>query len=148
MGDLKLTGSERAGLSIEQNDFAVDSGLENAVLMSLFLDARDPNASAFDEDPRGYWASEFLPFPWGSLLWKLAREKPSQALAKQTERYAAEALAWMVRQGVAERVDVRCSFEKDRILLGVNVKQPGRQMLTNRYALNWQEFWGGYGLAA
>ncbi len=149
MSDLKFVQPLGfGGISVERNDLAVDSGIENAVVLSLFLDARDPNAQALDEDPRGYWASEFGPVEWGSLIWTLAREKPSQALAKQIQRYAEASLQWMVRFQVVEFAKAACEFVKDRIVLEVEIKRPGKQSLTNKYALNWEEFGRSYGLAA
>lgn len=147
MSDLALVGPI-ADLAIVQNDLATDPGLETAALLSLFCDARKPSVNTLDEDPRGWWGDEFGEVKYGSLLWTLAREKPTPETAKQAERYAAAALAWMVKFKIADSVRVSASFSGQTMQLEVQIKRPGRQSLTNRYALNWAEYGRSYGLAA
>lgn len=104
--------------------------LKTAVFLSLFLDAPakdgdDVHASALR---RGFWADVYSPDGdvTGSRLWLLDRAKITAASIVDAKTYADEALAWMVRDGVARSVSVTAervvvSPETQGILLRVVV---------------------------
>lgn len=115
MGDLKLVWSNTAlaaDIAIESNDLATDEGLETAVLLSLFLDRRADDGDVLPDgetDRRGWWADAFPVANGdriGSRLWMLARARQPDAAATRAEEYAREALAWLVDDRIAERVEV------------------------------------------
>jgi phage gp46-like protein len=90
--------------------------LETAVYLSLFLDAP---AREGDEVPagatrRGFWADVYSEDgdAAGSRLWLLDRGKATTENALRAEEYAKEALAWMVRDGVASSVSVSATVVK------------------------------------
>jgi phage gp46-like protein len=113
---------ETLDLVVEDGDLRPEEGLRTAVLVSLFSDGL---AEADDElpddgrDRRGWWAAEVLDadraLGWGSRFWLLERAKLTNATLVAAEEYAREALAWLVREGVAERVEASAS----RLDLGV-----------------------------
>lgn len=82
--------------------------LKSCIFMSLFCDA-----PAHDDDDvpdhatrRGFWADTFSidGDVWGSRLWLLSRSKVTPAALVDAKIYADEALAWMVKDGVAKSV--------------------------------------------
>jgi phage gp46-like protein len=84
--------------------------LSTATLISLFTDRTAepsdilPDAST---DRRGWWGDLDQDVPIGSRLWLLARSKLTNTVAMAAKGYAAEALAWMITDGVA--IDVQIS---------------------------------------
>lgn len=95
---------------------ALDDTLRTAIVLSLFSDAR-----AGDDDPvpagaprRGWVGDEFMPptvataagDPWGSRLWLVSAGKRTDDLLDRARWAAEDALAWLMRDGVAERVVV------------------------------------------
>lgn len=107
-GDVRLVvGEAGADLLLEGGDLALDRGLSTAVLVSLFSDGRAP--AELDLPPgetsrRGWWG-ESEGDRFGSLLWLLDREKVTASTLERLSTYARQALAWMVEDGIAERVE-------------------------------------------
>ena len=74
-------------------------------------------------------AGAFGPTPWppqssgtGSRLWLLSREKTLPEVLRRAHDYAAEALRWLVDDGVASRVDVSAAMPRLGLLsLAVNI---------------------------
>lgn len=131
MTDLALTWSAEdlaADLSIEANDLAADDGLETAVLMSLFLDREAAAGDVLPEgetDRRGWWGDAFPTVEGdkiGSRLWLLARSKATPDVLSRAEEYAREALAWLVEDRVAAKVEVATEFLPGGSGLGIAVE--------------------------
>ena len=107
---------ETLDLVLEGGDLRTEDGLTTAVLVSLFSDAL---AAADDElpdlgtDRRGWWAAEVLEEDrsagFGSLLWLLERSKLRNETLVQAEAHARAALAWLVEEGIAERIEATAS---------------------------------------
>lgn len=110
VGDLKLEWDVDLGgadLVLDGDDLSTDEGLRQAVILSLFLDRRAEEGDVVEDgDRRGWWADgvDVEGDRWGSRLWLLAREKPPATWTDRAKAYASEALAWMVEDGVADRV--------------------------------------------
>jgi phage gp46-like protein len=145
MTDLKLKNATPLDLAIENNDLAVDDGLNTAVMLSLFLDARAEDDDILPDgktDRRGWWGDEFSEVPgdrWGSRLWLLERMKPTPENFNLAEEFARESLAWMVRDAVAAAVDAEVTFDEGQFLLSVSIERPeGGENVNFRYGLNWE----------
>jgi len=121
MADVKLFWKEWGGdCAIRGGDLAAEDGLTTAVVLSLFLDRRAeaddilPDGSG---DPRGWWADTVAPAAdgdrVGSRLWLLHREKQLSEVLRRVRTYAAEALQWLVDDGVARTVDVEAFIPRD-----------------------------------
>lgn len=146
MSDLQTHYSgflEGADLALDPLGLTPDGGLETAVILSLFSDAR---AAADDElpdpgaDPRGWWG-DLLPlardYRLGSKLWLLSREKQLPVVLERARAYAVEALAWLVTSGAASRVDVTASNPRDGILaLAITIEAPA--LGTRAYQYLWE----------
>lgn len=91
---------------------AEDDGLDTAVILSLFSDRRagpDDVIPGDSDDRRGTWVDAFSDEPGdkhGSRLWLLERAKLLTETPVRVREYVEEALAWMVRDGVAKAVNV------------------------------------------
>lgn len=116
--------------------------LKTCVFLSLFLDAP---AKEGDDIPagsvrRGFWADALSPDGdiTGSRLWLLDRAKVTPESLVDAKAYADEALAWLVRDGVARAINVTAERvtgapETQGILLRVLVYMPSGE----RFAWAW-----------
>lgn len=87
--------------------------LTTAVLISLFTDRRandDDTLPDASNDRRGWWGDLDQDVPIGSRLWLLSRSKLAPSVALAAKGYIAEALRWLIDDGVAAAVDVVTSI--------------------------------------
>lgn len=131
-----------------------DCDLFTSVLISLFTHRRAldddslpddlmgpglPEPVRLSGDRRGWWADSFLPQPIGSRLWLLHREKQLQSVVSRATLYAEEALAWLVADGVAERVKVNAFIPREEWLaLEVKLYRPTKPGFDIRFDWAWQ----------
>jgi len=113
--------SREADLVLDGHIFLDDDGLETAVSISLFTDAR------VDGD-RGWWADKFADISGdviGSKLWTLGRAKVTTETLRKAEDYAREALQWMIRDGVVKSISVRAeAYGGKALLLYLTAEKP------------------------
>jgi phage gp46-like protein len=119
-------------LALAGPDLATDDGLVTAIIISLFSDARakdDDVLPVAGADRRGWWGDalpEVAGDRIGSRLWLLAREKRLASVVQRARSYAAEALAWLVQDGIAAKVEVDAEVQAPDVLaIGVTVTRPG-----------------------
>lgn len=119
-------------IKVVGGDLMADDGMETAIILSPFLDARaDPDdllpldpppvAGLLARDPRGWWGDWYVPGTpvrgapsiaapptdrIGSKLWLLARSKELPSTLRQVEEYCEAALQWMIDNEIASSVDV------------------------------------------
>ena len=121
------------------------AGIATAVILSLFTDARAPDGWRPEErDRRGWWGDGLAGAgtePFGSWLWTVVEQGVvNEAAARAAEREAARALAWMVRDGVAARVDVVATADPParRLDLAVAIRaRSGETTFDQTFALLW-----------
>lgn len=93
---------------------AQDQGLTTAILHSLFSDARAEPDELPDQagERRGWWGDCLLPQDdrYGSKLWLLQREKRTRETLHRAREYARQALAWLIEDGHADRVEVESEW--------------------------------------
>lgn len=135
-----------ADMGIQANDLVQEDSLKTAVLLSLYLDRQ---AEVGDQLPpgetsrRGWWA-DGAPVVAGDLvgsrLWLLAREKQSPAVRARAERYAREALQWLIEDRVVERLEVTASFPKAGWwALAVEIFRPSADPVRFQFDGTWAE---------
>lgn len=118
MTDLALRYQDGlADLVFDGGDLAVDETLLSAVLVSLFTDRHAEPSDVLPDgstDRRGWWADVWLEEGdlHGSRLWLLSRSKDVAEVPARARDYALEALAWLERDGVAQRVEVMASVPR------------------------------------
>ena len=147
MTDVAITGNVGSfDLAAEGADLATDEGLDTAVILSLFCDARaDPSEIPDGSDPRGYWADYYADHAGdqtGSKLWLLAREKQLPETARRAQEYAQDALAWLVEDGVAASVAVEASFPRaEALVIAVAITRPNN---AGTFERRYQYVWSAY----
>ncbi|WP_207458661.1 phage GP46 family protein [Azospirillum sp. SYSU D00513] len=91
-------------------DLVQGDPLARAVIMSLFTWRRALPSDALPADQRHGWWGDTYPTAQGdrigSRLWLLSREKLVPDTINRAREYAEEALAWLIEDGVAIRVEV------------------------------------------
>lgn len=119
-------------VAIAGGDLLAEDGLETAVLISLFSDRRaEPDDELPDGtgDRRGWWADVFLPVDGdriGSRLWLLERAKQRPDVPRRAEEFMAEALAWLVEDGIAAAVEPAAETgEPDVLEMQATIRKPG-----------------------
>lgn len=143
-GDIALIPTGFAGEpAVIANDLAQDDGLETAVQLSLFLDARAGAGDVLPSpDPyrRGWWADQFEVdrVSIGSRLWLLERSKRTPAVLAAAREYALEALRWLIEDGVASAVEVATSwFQDNGLAFEITISRPG-DTAASRFGYVWQ----------
>lgn len=89
-------------------DLLAEDTLLTATVLSLMTDRTASADEVASGDRRGWWADAFgdVGDQYGSRLWLLGREKQLQSTMDRARAYMAEALAWLVDDGLATSVDV------------------------------------------
>lgn len=134
-----------ADLVVEANDLARDATLQTAVELSLFLDRRAEDADQLptaETDRRGWWGDSVPVVEGdriGSRLWLLAREKQTPTMAARLERYAREALAWLLEDRVVSRIEVVAEFPRAGMWgLTVELWRPSSDPVRYRFGGTWE----------
>jgi phage gp46-like protein len=128
---IPVQGDFSADLAVLGGDLQSDQGMNTAIIISLFSDARAGDDDALPQenaDRRGWWADAYSPIPGdvtGSKLWLLYRAKQTADVLVSARQYALDALGWMLTDGVAASVDVVATFpQRGWLALGVTVQRP------------------------
>lgn len=134
-------------------DLETDDGLTTAVLLSLFTDRRDEDDRDLADQRtsrRGWWGEKFGPTNdrWGSYIWKLDRRKlagtdgagaTTVTTLADAKLYAEQALAWMIEDGVAERVDVETYIPKrNMIAWQIDIYRRDGGTYSEKFGLLWE----------
>jgi phage gp46-like protein len=107
-------------IALQVHALALEDTLQTAILISLFTNARAgvDVALPLGQDNRQGWvgsgftraANGSMGDDWGSLLWTIYVSKSTTQILERARFYAQEALAWLVRDGIAERVVVEAEW--------------------------------------
>lgn len=117
--DLKtvFNNENRCGdLSYDGLLFETETGLETAILHSLFTDRRatEEDVILYDlPDRRGWWGDLTLSDSndqYGSRLWLLSREKQTPKVLARAEEYAHEALEWLLVDKIATDIEINAEI--------------------------------------
>lgn len=128
---------------IADGDLQTGQGLETACLVSLFTDKlATPDFVPTDgtSDRRGWWADPYNDQPLGSNLWQLDRAKKTRDTLGLARRYAQDALAWLVEDGVAASVVVDTRWLGDAIgstMLGIAIAITKPDGSMTRFVFGW-----------
>ncbi|MBW1784815.1 MAG: phage GP46 family protein [Deltaproteobacteria bacterium] len=113
-------------MDFANGDFLGDEGLETAVLISLFSDAKvlADELPAGESTRRGWWGDLFPDVEndkIGSKLWLSDRGKRTLANLTEMEAQATKSLEWMKLDGLAKDVFVEGEFLDEGISLAVSI---------------------------
>jgi len=131
-------------LALDNALLAADDGLETAVILSLFSDARAKDDDVLpigQSDRRGWWADAYPAADddrFGSRLWLLRAAKQLQQSLSTARQYAEEALAWLIADGVASSVDVQTFIPRDEVMgMLVRIHRPDGTQVPIRFEILW-----------
>ena len=138
-----IATSAALDLALVDDDLSTDDGLATAGLLSLFLDRR---AEVEDDlpvagDVRGWWGDQFSEVEGdreGSRLWLLERGKVDGETPGFANDLVSAALAWMVADGVAERVEVDAFAEGGALCVPVTVFRPDDEDISFVFRPLWE----------
>lgn len=128
---------------LQPPSLAGDDSLETAVMLSLFTDAhaRAGDATPAPDDLRGWWGDSYSSADadrMGSRLWLLGRRKQLPSVLAEAEGYAEEALAWLIADGIASRVEIEAFIPRNEVLgLTVAITRPHSQPMRYRFEALW-----------
>lgn len=121
-------------IAIDGAGIQLDEGLRTAILISLFTDARAPDAAVLpheDADRRGWWGNGFptetdaRESELGGLLWLLEREKITPAAIARARDAAYAALRWFVTDRIASAIRINIEVQqRKRLALSVELDRP------------------------
>ncbi len=119
---------------VNDNGIQTEEGLETACIISLFTNRRateqELRLAGLDSDHLGGWWGDSFPEidgdVLGSKLWLLERGKRQQATLDDADRYAAEALQWLLDDKVAQAVTPTASFfeDTDLLIIAIDIERP------------------------
>jgi phage gp46-like protein len=139
----------RADLALEGPRLMTDRELEAAVVISLFSwrRARDDDPLPEADAPRmGWWGdtlASHVDDRMGSRLWLLRREKMVPETFARARSYAEEALAWMVEDKLAARIEAAAEPRGlDRLDLLITIHRGEGRKLELRFEDLWREIDG------
>jgi len=140
-----------ADLRVAGGQLEAETGLQTAVVISLFSDRRareDDPLPAGETTLRRWWGDYAPPAPGdriGSLLWLLSREKTIESVRARAAEYAREALAWLIEDEIANRIDVEAEIEKlpgavvpSILALGISIWRPPEREIAFRFRYVWR----------
>lgn len=113
MSDLALQWRDGEGdLVLDNESLLLDDTLTNAIVISLFTDLRV-------DGERGWWGNSFNSddYQMGSKLWTLSRSKQLASVLDDAQRFATEALQWMLDDKVVRSYQVFASNPAPSVLL-------------------------------
>ncbi|NYH21379.1 phage GP46 family protein [Paraburkholderia bryophila] len=143
MADITIswdTANNRGDFTMSGPVLATGNDLQTAILISIFTDRMAQPGDVIPDgtnDPRGWWADDDVPI--GSRIWLLRRAKQTQETLQKAYDYLAEALQWLVDDGVVARFDIACSWPRQSTL-GAQIaayKQNGTLLTTGLYTWAW-----------
>jgi len=145
-GDVSVTWDAETSLGtfeIVNGDLATGQDLRTAVLISLFSWRRaDLEDIPEDHDPSGYWGDSFAKNRGdrlGSKLWLLLREKVNNQTIQRARDYAAQALQWLIDDGIARRIDITAERNGvDRLDMLIELYKQDSEVLRLRF----DDIWG------
>ncbi len=130
-------------IAIKNGKPAIDNGLQTAVYISLFTDARAENDDEIPDgstNRRGWWGDALEDEPLGSRLWLLSRSKITNDVLGLYETYSKQALDWLISEGAASEINVSATrdlVDRDKIILQIGITKPNGLTETFNFALNW-----------
>lgn len=117
--------------------------LQSAIAISLFTDrVAGPDDVIPDGtgDPRGWLGDHESDYQIGSRLWLLSRAKALPETAQLAKEYCAEALQWLIDDGVIASFDIDVGFNAQRWLgIVITANRPDGSAQSHQYDWVWDQ---------
>ena len=141
--DVRLIRNEHGiyDLGVVDHVFDTVSGLETAIVVSLFSNARAPASQIETPTKRGGWVGNILTSDTGrqvgSRLWTFDQSRLTPDIMNQVSVAAQESLSWMVEDGLAKTVNAQATKVAERkVTIDVQIVTiTGKE---ERYSLLWR----------
>jgi phage gp46-like protein len=126
----------------EDGTLETGADMETAVLLSLFTDRTAlPDDVIPDKGTiRGYWADSFRPYPLGSRLWLLWREKQTETTRRRAAEYSRECLQWMIDCGAARAVNTEAAWiARGMLQVEIAIDPPAGERRLWKFVMAWSQ---------
>lgn len=124
------------------SDVTSDSGLETAVAIAVFTDARadDDDILPDENQDRVGWFGEFvLGEPFGSKLWLTYRSNLTAETLTRAKQYIEDALdRHIINENIAKEHTVSVVKENNRAKISIELKALDNLTYLYEYYINWQ----------
>lgn len=128
-------------LQTDGADFASIAGMETAIAVSLFTDARAPESRVPTAQRRRGWIGNILTIEQrrelGSLLWTLDQARITRDTINNARVDAQACFNWMVEDGAARSVNVNV-VQQDRSSINIDIKYTDLDNKTERFTTLWR----------
>lgn len=145
-GDIRIVWSNDLTLgdwSLAEGDLETGQDLETACLVSIFTDRlaeTDYAPTDGTTDRRGWWGDLYSDRPLGSRIWELERAKKNRGTLGLAQRYALDAMQWLIDDGVATDVLVNTQWVTPTMLgIAIAITKPNGTV--SRFMFGW--VWSG-----
>jgi phage gp46-like protein len=119
---------------------ATGGDLGTAILISVFTDRiAEPDDAIPDltTDPRGWWGDIDEPHRVGSRMWLLSRSKQTPDVLLRAKDYLAEALQWLIDDGVVKKFNIEAEFSGAQLHARVTAWRSDGAALAQRFSWVW-----------
>lgn len=144
MTDISLTIIDNCfDIVTDDTDLLSDDGLETAVAISLFTDARvnDEQLPYLETNKRGWWGDLFSiedQDKIGSRIWTLDRSKVTNETLNRMNEFCLESLEWMKEDGIADEIGIDSIYNEEKHLItSISINRPDG--LTERFSVLWDK---------
>lgn len=128
-------------IKISGQDLESDDGLENALAISIFTDARvTPDQLPYGSTNRkGWWGDMYSEIPGdkiGSRLWTIHPAKITNETKNLALDYCRESTKWLIEDGIADTINFTSEYNENKHLniLIETVRPDGR---TSKFQVVW-----------
>lgn len=127
----------------ENNDLSTDEGLQTAVTVSLFTDARvdKEELPEGETDQRGWWGDALNDDndKIGSKLWTLERQKITTQVLEDFKQFSEESLQWLIDDQIAASINVVVErVDNFSISVVIEITRPQDERQRYRYGYLWK----------
>lgn len=122
----------------DQGNLEGEVAFDNAILLSLFGDARaDASQVTPPERRRGWWGNEINAngHEEGSLLWLLEQRRRTIKTLNEATDFARKSVQWFIDDGLAQRIDVSTRYSGEALIIDIVFYRPDNQIINKTYNL-------------
>jgi phage gp46-like protein len=118
-------------VALDGLDLESDDGLENALAISIFTDARvSTEQLPYGSTKRkGWWGDMYSEVPGdkiGSRLWTIHPAKITNETRKLAEDYCRESTKWLIEDGIADTINFTTEYNENKHLnILIETVRPG-----------------------
>lgn len=130
-----------ANIELDSAGIKTDDSWLTLIIIMLFSDRRALEDDALPDrtsNRRGWPGDSYFPYPIGSRLWLLSREKIVPRVLYDAKDYAIEALEPLISEGYASDVSVEVSvWNGDWMRFDINIYKPDGSSMSYAVSKRW-----------